>query len=262
MHDGNDDPSNRNPYKISLRSKAEADIVNDAKRKRQMQARYEGEEVALAEAAASAAFSSDDDDACGSNAAAAVSPSMCDTAQLSYSINRLRGLRTLDLTGCTRLTDVWLRYSFRLPELRSLSLANCQQISAWGVERLVRRGCPSLEHVDLSDCHNVSDKAVQLLAIHLRRLTQLRLERCAMLTDHSLDHLAVHCERLRELNVRGCRSMCSEPAMRLVSLRSLRVCEQSKPGPYLDVYAKRPESSTLMLHQQQAPVPPPPMQRW
>lgn len=203
------DAFNRNPFKISLRSKAEEDIVNDAKRKKRMLASFEGAVRGRKDSAAEPIVTT------------------------AYNINRLAGLRTLHLSGCTRITDVCLRYTVRLPVLRDLSLAHCQQISSWGIERLVHN-CPALEQVNLSECHNVNDKAVEQLAIHLRRLTRLRLERCSLLTDHTLDHLAVNCERLRHLDVRGCRAMCAEPSMRLVSLRSLRLCEQSKPGPYVD----------------------------
>lgn len=187
---------------ISLRSRAEEEIVNDAKRKQLMMAIFEKTKNLV------------DLESCS-----------------GYSLDRLAGLRVLRLTQCNRVTDVSLKHSFRLRELKELSLAGCQQITSLGIASLVDK-CPSLEEVDLSECHNIHDKTIEVLAVNLQRLRRLSLERCASLSDHTLDHLAVNCEQLRYLNVRGCRSMCSEPNMRLVSMQSLRDVMQSKPGPY------------------------------
>lgn len=205
--DPDDDPclAQRNPYQISLRSKAEQDIVNDAKRKQIMVTALERQRLQQQNA------------------------DQPDSSATPYSIDNLRGLRELHLGGCSRISDVCLRYSMHLPELRVLILARCQQISSWGIEQLVRN-CPALEHVDLSECHNVQDRTIELLAVHLQRLTRLRLQHCSELSDHTLDHLVVNCRRLSRLDVRGCRGMCTEPSARLVSLRTLRKCEQSKHG--------------------------------
>lgn len=213
--------------KISLRSKAEEDIVNDAKRKKFMLAIFQRRELVTSENCS------------------------------GYSIDSLRGLRTLRLTACNRVTDVSLKYTFHLRELRELSLSKCQQISSVGIASLIRQ-CPSLAFVELAECHNIDDKTIEMLTVHLKRLTHLDLERSQSLTDHSLDSLVVNCERLRYLNVRGCRSMCSEPNMRLVSLGSLRDCVQSKPGPYMM------DATTSMTYKQPRPPKPPvaPLSRW
>lgn len=210
--------------KISLRSKAEEDIVNDAKRKKFMLTMFQRRELVTTENCS------------------------------GFSIDSIRGIRTLRLTACNRVTDVSLKYTFHLLELRELSLSKCQQISSVGISSLIRQ-CPSLAVVELAECHNIDDKTIEMLTVHLKRLTHLDLERSQSLTDHSLDSLVVNCDRLRYLNVRGCRSMCSEPNMRLDSLRSLRDCIQSKPGPYM--------MDTLTYKQPRPPKPPTlPYLRW
>lgn len=188
-------------YKISLRSRAEEDIVNDAKRKKVMLAIYEHKGPI--------------------------------TDYSGYSIKSLRGLRVLNVTACNRITDVSLKYSFHLNELKEVRFARCQQITTDGISNLVRH-CPSLELVDLSECHNITDKTIEVIAVKLRRLTRLYLERCIQLSDHSLDYMAVNCERLRYLNVRGCRAMCGQPNLRLVNLSTLKYVAMSKPGPYVN----------------------------
>lgn len=140
------------PLKISLRSKAEQEIVNDAMRKRAMMEICQHKEFHR------------------------------DVASTGYSIERLKGLRVLRLSQCNKLSDISLMYAFSLKELKEISLAKCQQVSAVGIKSLVQN-CPSLEVVDLSECHNVNDKAIELIAMHLRRLQTLSLERCFQLSD-------------------------------------------------------------------------------
>lgn len=208
----------RHPFKISLRSKAEEEIVNDAKRKKVMLEMYEHNHT--------------------------------NTDYSGYSINRAKGLTTLTLTACNKITDVSLKYSFELLELRELSLSKCQQISSIGMDSLVKK-CPSIEILNLSECHNISDKTVEMITIHLNRLTHLYLERCTQLSDHSLDHIAVNCTALKYLDVRSCRAMCSEPNLRLVNLTTLKHISMSKPGPYLvdvdTITMKRPRPPPMPL---------------
>lgn len=196
------DHSERNPYHISLRSRAEEDIVNDAKRKKIML------------------------EMCEQNA----TKEKQNTSQ--YSITRLRGLRVLNLSTCNRISDVSLIYNFDFPELKTLNLARCQQISSEGIESFLPR-CTSIESINLSECHNIRDRAIGAITVNLQRLTHLYLERCIHLTDYSLDYIAVNCKRLKHLDVRGCRSMCSEPYLRVGHIRSLKDVVSSKPGPYV-----------------------------
>lgn len=218
--------SRAHPYSISLRSKAEQDIVNDAKRKRVML-------------------------------------EMCDLTtareeinRSEYSIGRLCGLRSLNLSSCNRLTDVSLKYAFDFLELRELRLSKCQQVTSMGLENVISK-CPSLEYVDLSECHNINDKAIDLITSTSHRLTHLHIERCSQLTDHSLDSIATNCKRLKFLDVRGCRAMCSEPNLRLEHIRSLKRIIMSKPGPYMHRSGYSPLDIECELNVPKAPPMPP-----
>jgi F-box/leucine-rich repeat protein 9 len=88
---------NNDSFKISLRSKAEEEIINDARRKK-----------AILEF-------------CELNKEQ-------DGDRTSYSIARLRGLRVLKLSGCNKISDISLKYNFVLPELKEISLARCHQV--------------------------------------------------------------------------------------------------------------------------------------
>ncbi|XP_053660190.1 uncharacterized protein LOC128709230 [Anopheles marshallii] len=179
--------------RISLRSRAEQEIVEDAERKKQLlEAMQRKDNLQSAQNESRSSFS-------------------------GYYVGRLQQLCVLNLNGCNGLTDVTLMCNFRMVDLRKLCLARCQQISFEGIRAMVQ-GCPSIEQLDLSECHNINDRAVEQVVTHLRRLRMLSLRRCHQLTDFSLDHIACHGLQLRELDVRGCKHMCADPAMRLVNL--------------------------------------------
>ncbi|CAO1355698.1 unnamed protein product [Diamesa serratosioi] len=200
--------------KISLRTKAEEEIVKDAMRKKQMMEMCEQ-------------INFEDQDTS------------------NYSLSRLSGLRVLKIGRCNRISDVSLIYNLRLPELKEINLSKCQQISIVGIKALVEN-CPSLEVIDLSECHNINDKCIELITRKLHRLTSLNIQGCHQLTDFSLDYISLYCRRIKDLNLLGCRNMSSEPNLRLSSVRTLKNISFSKPGPYVqNMAAFRPTAPPI-----------------
>ncbi|XP_017836020.1 EIN3-binding F-box protein 2 [Drosophila busckii] len=176
--------------KISLRSKAEEEIVRDAKRKQAMFAAYEMNLI-------------DEQDFEG------------------HSIQELRGLRTLNLRGCNKISDVSLKYGLKHIELSKLLLSNCQQISLLGMQALVNN-CPSIEVFDLSDCYNINDQGIKIITERLTRLRSLDISGCTQLTDHTIDAIIVNCACLQTLTIYRCRRMYTDIEDRLSGVRSLR----------------------------------------
>lgn len=201
-------------FKISLRSRAEQEIVGDAIRKKAMMQ-------------------------------LAMEINLQDQESSNFSIARLRGLRILKLGGCNKISDVSLIYNFKLPELKEINLSKCQQVSLSGIKALVEN-CPSLEVVNLSECYNISDKCIEIIAVKLPRLTSLNISRCFQLTDYSLDYIAMNCKRIKELSVLGCRNMSDEPHLRLANAASLKTISFSKPGSYNESRAPIPPAPRLM----------------
>lgn len=188
-------PQPRPTFKISLRTKAEEEIVSDAARKKAM--------MQIAQKIT------------------------CDEETSSnFSLSRLSGLRVLKLGNCNKISDVSLIYNCKLPELREISLSRCQQISVEGIRALVEN-CPGLETVNLAECHNISDKCIELLS-QLPRLKALDISRCYQLTDFALDYIALNCRRIRQINVVGCRNMSDEPHLRLLNAKTLNNINFSK----------------------------------
>lgn len=141
--------------------------------------------------------------------------------ELSFSIADLKGLRSLKLSGCYKITDVSFVRCFKFRELKELSLARLLQISAQGIEQLVL-GCPSLEMVDLSECRTITDRCIEIITKCEPRLTTLKLQNCPLITDESIKHIIVNCRVLRTLNIRGCIKISSYAEKKLSAVKTLR----------------------------------------
>ena len=102
-------------------------------------------------------------------------------------------------------------------ELKELNLSRCHQVSQriavrrrgltkvrfWfsqlskqGIEKLVAN-CPALEYLDLSECPNINDCCVELIAQNLKRLSTLKLANCPLVSEVGLSYLSEHCKNLK-----------------------------------------------------------------
>ncbi|CAK9802363.1 Leucine-rich repeat-containing protein 29 [Anthophora quadrimaculata] len=162
--------------KISLRSRAEEEIVRDADRKREIMNLCEN---------------------------VSIKPS---NTFSGFSLLRLKCLRELDLSGCNKITDVSLKHAFAFLELRILNLSQCQQITNVGLDYLSKNN-PAIEDLNLNQCHNISDTGISYLAQRLHRLKRLLIQGCSQLTDQTLDSITLYCKNLHYLDTRYCRGM-------------------------------------------------------
>ncbi|XP_077288591.1 uncharacterized protein LOC143912983 [Arctopsyche grandis] len=192
--------------RISLRSKAEEEIVRDAQRKQEVK------------------------EMCERNTG--------DSVQ-GYSLMRLRNLVSIDLCGCNSITDVSLQYAFASTVLKDLFLSDCQQITYEGLKALVAN-CPSLESVELVNCFNTRDEGVREMVQGLHRLKSLHLRGCNLITDESIKAIKEHCKSLRFLDVQSCRHVSAELAETLYELPTVHTIKMSKPGPYINEHSEPP----------------------
>ncbi|XP_047530461.1 F-box/LRR-repeat protein 14-like isoform X1 [Vanessa atalanta] len=187
------------PNRIHLGSRAEEEIIRDARRKRDVMR-------------------------------------MCEKLTLDsytgYSLARMKSLQELNISGCNRITDVSLTYAFSFKELRRLNLSRCQQITVDGIKHLVKN-CPSIEYLNLNDCYNLKDDAVVEIVKGLKRLQYLELRGCNQLTDKTLEAIKEHCKILKVLDVQGCHNISAELGCGIGSLPTLHTVLMSKPGPYI-----------------------------
>ena len=110
-------------------------------------------------------------------------------------------LVTLNLGGCSSLTDRWLgKIAAELgPRIKALGLLCCAAVSDAGVAK-VASASPKLEWVSLAGCTRVSSAAVAELAAGCPRLRTLYLSQCRINGDDSaVKALAAGCPRLERL---------------------------------------------------------------
>ncbi|KAF7382398.1 hypothetical protein HZH68_015317 [Vespula germanica] len=161
----------------------------------------------------------------------------------TFSLTRLKGLRELDLSGCSRITDVSLTHNFAFIELRVLSLRKCCQITHVGLEYLAKNNS-AIEELDLTQCYNISDLGVSYLAIYLHRLKRLHLQGCIQLTNQSLEYIQENCKSLQYLDIRHCKKITT------FEIRNL---------PFLHMEYTQPTENNLLLDNNvHAPIPIPP----
>ncbi|XP_045459134.1 F-box/LRR-repeat protein 14 [Melitaea cinxia] len=187
------------PNRIHLGSRAEEEIIRDARRKRDVMR-------------------------------------MCEKLSMDsysgYSLARIKSLRELNISGCNRITDVSLTYAFSFKELLSLNLSRCQQITVDGIKHLVKN-CPSIEYLNLNDCYSLKDDAVIEIVKGLPRLQYLELRGCNQLTDKTLEAIKDYCKILKVLDIQGCHNISAELGCTIGTLPTLHTVLMSKPGPYI-----------------------------
>lgn len=208
--------------RISLQSRAEREIVQDAHRKNNIRVVCENYSEAIIG---------------------------------GFSLVRLKSLEHLDLCGCNNITDVSLTYAFHSKALKSLYLSDCQQVTHEGLKYLAEN-CPCIEKLELNNCYNLSDEGIRVIATNLKRLKYLYLrvsfilfnrylfirlfvflidfQSCTLLTNETVNIIKSHCTSLKTLDILSCRNISPEVANELYSLPTLHTLHISKPGPYMN----------------------------
>ncbi|XP_044516525.1 leucine-rich repeat-containing protein 29 [Gracilinanus agilis] len=122
------------------------------------------------------------------------------------SLLMLRALQELDLTACSKLTDISLTKVLRFPYLKQLSLSLLPELTDMGLVA-VAKGCPGLEHLALSHCNCLSDRGWAQAARSWPRLRHLNLSSCNQLTEETLVTIGKVCRRLKVLDVSMCQGI-------------------------------------------------------
>ncbi|XP_067004031.2 F-box/LRR-repeat protein 14 isoform X1 [Anabrus simplex] len=207
-------------HKISLRSRAEKEIVQDARRKQLVSQKCEDQTQG--------------------------------TTVSGNSLERLKGLRFLDICGCNRITDVSLKYAFNFPSLQHLDISRCQQVTRVGLTYLAVRN-PSIETLIMSHCYNVIDEGLLSIVKCLYRLKHLDIKGCTHLTDVSIEAIGKYCCNMKYLDVSNCPGMTAE---------SVDKMEKQLPVVHtVHRHGLRPRIQSFLSDESIAemkPIPPPP----
>ena len=145
-------------------------------------------------------------------------------ANLLVMLNGCTQLRSIDLDYITDFGLTAIGNSF--PELRSISLSHCLDISDVGITALAK-GCPQLETVKFFECGFISDTGILALASGCPHLQTIEMASSGFITDDCLLSLALQCPQLESIQINYCENITdvglSALANGCVNLRTLRL---------------------------------------
>ncbi|XP_065148009.1 F-box/LRR-repeat protein 14a [Paramisgurnus dabryanus] len=134
---------------------------------------------------------------------------------LSYVIQGMPNIESLNLSGCYNLTDNGLGHAFvqDISSLRILNLSLCKQITDSSLGRIAQY-LKNLELLDLGGCSNITNTGLLLIAWGLHKLKSLNLRSCRHVSDVGIGHLAgmtrsaaEGCLSLEHLTLQDCQKL-------------------------------------------------------
>uniref|UniRef100_A0A8D9F9L8 EIN3-binding F-box protein 1 n=1 Tax=Cacopsylla melanoneura TaxID=428564 RepID=A0A8D9F9L8_9HEMI len=119
-------------------------------------------------------------------------------------LNRVKGLTKLNLYGCGRISDASLIYGLsHCTFLQHLDLSEVHQLSSEGIRALCRNNY-RIQRLKLHRCHNLRDEDIECIASKMKTLQSLDVAGCSLLSDKSLHSLILHCSCLQYLSIQKC----------------------------------------------------------
>lgn len=133
------------------------------------------------------------------------------------ALSSCTALTELSLRGCQWMDDSCIEHLVPLSGLCKLDLRACEQFSGEQLSRLSKLQC--LSEINLKGCYAMSDQGMASLGtLHMLRV--LAMPECWQVTAAGLQHLQ-HLQYLRDINVAGCRSISNQLHHPLPGLSSL-----------------------------------------
>ncbi|EFB40109.1 hypothetical protein pah_c260o006 [Parachlamydia acanthamoebae str. Hall's coccus] len=112
-------------------------------------------------------------------------------------------IEELDISMCAWLTPANLRKMIGIcPHLIRLNVSSNGQITAAGWAELYQ--LQSLEFLDISRCHQISDEDLKLILKACLQLTEFRMEECDKVTDIGFLNLAMNIPKILTLSLARC----------------------------------------------------------
>ena len=129
-------------------------------------------------------------------------------------VNGIPNLESLDLSGCYNLSDSALDSAFNrdIASLKTLNLSLCKEITDSSLGRIAQY-CKNLEELQLGGCTKITNTGLLLISWGLKKIRRLNLRSCWQISDHGIGHLT------------GIKGQPSTGAKTLVSI-SLQDCQK------------------------------------
>lgn len=136
--------------------------------------------------------------------------------------DELPALRSIDLTGCSRITDTSIYHIVNAAsKLRSLSLTRCINLTDRGIVQISRLG-KYLHHLHLGHCSNLTDRSVIFLVKYCSRLRYIDLACCYNLTDAAVVALS-GLARVKRIGLVKCNSVTNHGILTLANAPAIQV---------------------------------------
>ncbi|KAJ3674581.1 hypothetical protein LUZ60_005197 [Juncus effusus] len=139
----------------------------------------------------------------------------------SKGIESLKGLETLNLNACQKITDKGIEaITIICPNLNAISLYWNVGLTNESIKHIVKN-CKHIIDLNLSGCKNITDKSMLLIADKYPNLEKLNITRCIKLTDNGLLQILTKCSFLQSLNLYALSSFTEKVYMKMGLLNNL-----------------------------------------
>ena len=150
---------------------------------------------------------------------------MLESASITALLTSCPHLRELRLAKCPRIGDgAFLSIPSKSPAfetLRILDLTDCFELGDKAVEKIVS-SCPRLRNLILAKCRQLTDRAVWAITKLGKNLHYIHLGHCARITDASIVALAKACNRIRYIDLACCSNLSDTSITQLANLPKLK----------------------------------------
>ena len=152
-------------------------------------------------------------------------PRVCD--EFLYSLGkRLVGVKSISLVDLTEISDIGFVFLLvamrRRDALRSVDLSGCKKVTDWSIAAAVSAAGDSLRCLKLDGCDGVTDRGLRLIGHYCRGLVELHLSGCGKIGDGGVAELLAGAAavplkdcRLQVLSLEGCGKITDESLRRL-----------------------------------------------
>ena len=113
----------------------------------------------------------------------------------SEPIEAFPDVKELNLSNCVWVDDNYLiKILEKCPSLKSLKVVEDLNVTyrGWGAFSLT----PQLAFFDASECHQISNEEIDLIAVSAPQLTEIHLSHCRQIGDEGILSIAKHCNKL------------------------------------------------------------------